>query len=95
MVRIFANRRVQQPSLRCLVRRLEAAQQLVQGLENLPGEFRRDDVLVFAALLENVRQALLAAQCKEPRRAEEHAERREHVAIEGCTQTVHRPCDVA
>ena len=50
-----------------LVGRLEAAQQLVQRVQHLLGELRRDLVLVPAAVGEQARQALLAREREQPR----------------------------
>ena len=67
LVGVLGERLAQQLALRRVVRRLEAAQQLVERVQHLLGEPLADLVLELAAVGEQRGEALLARQRQQPR----------------------------
>ena len=64
----------QKQALGLIVGSLKPAQQLVERLEDLVGKLRGDDVLVFAAVFEDRRQAVSLGDTVEPLRIQQHVE---------------------
>ncbi len=76
-------RRVQQVALRGVVGGLEAAHQLVEGVQNLLGEALRDLVLELAAVVEQRRQALRLRQGQQSSLLQQQAHCREDRSARG------------
>ncbi len=77
-VRRVLHRRPEERPVIHAIGRLEPAEERVEREEHLPREARGDLGLVTPTVLENGRQPLRLEHRKEPRRPEQHDERREH-----------------
>ena len=77
LVRVVLQHVAEQVAVPLVVGRLEAAEQLVEGGQDLLGQLGRDEVLVLPALGEDGRQALLVREREEPLGGEQHLKGRE------------------